>query len=72
MLKKFLNIVLYGEDSLLAFKKKMQLEEDAKLKNPRLNKVIPVPEKTTIQKELLVFNRTKQDLISFQVKLILP
>ena len=66
--EKFLNIVLYGEDSLLAFKKKMQLEEDAKLKNPRLNKVIPVPEKTTTQKELLVFNRNQAKLNFFPSK----
>lgn len=66
--EKYLNIVLYGEESILAFKKAKQFEEDARLKSPRLNKMVAVPSGEGREKELLVFNRNQAKLNFFPKK----
>lgn len=66
--EKYLNIVLYGEESILAFKKAKQLEEDARLKSPRLNKIVAIPSGEGKEKELLVFNRNQAKLNFFPKK----
>lgn len=54
--ERYLNIILYGEESFDAFKEKSLLKDDLNRETPRFNEVIPVPATSLIQKELLVFS----------------
>lgn len=54
--EKYLSITLYGEDIFDAFKEKSLLKDDLNRETPRINEVIPVPNNSIVQKELLVFS----------------
>lgn len=54
--ERYFYLTLYGEESFDSFKKRTLLKDDINRETVRYKKVIPVPENSLVQKELLVFN----------------